>query len=477
MGGHAVWPPGTKLSNRRDDAGGPSASNRGPLVLGVDSRVTLAAKNVLIVAYLFPPTSTIGGGVVRALKFTKYLPQYGWRPVILTVRHSFLREDRSTLSDIPPEATVVRTLQLDPRYLTRRAAGTAVVDGPSAVKWRQRLTRLCIPDPQIGWFPFAVPKALATISRERIDAVFTTAPPFTDHLIGLALRKLTGLPWVADFRDPWVAAGRDAADTTRARLLGRFEERVLRTCDAWTTVTDGYKRVIAAGDAHIAAKGVVIANGFDPEDFGDTAWTAPTSVVRLGYGGTLYPQRTSLALFDGVKRVREQGHDVRLFVAQMAPEIRRSPVVRDLMAQGAVEEDGSLPYRDALRRLTTFDAFIVTVDRTHPGMVPGKVYEYLAVGRPILLLGPRDGTSARLLEAFGEHLVTGLDDIDGIVAGIRRLVELARAGRAIGHHPGLAQFDRRNLTGQLAGLLDSVTAHRASAPVSAATPDSHRAGL
>ena len=448
--------------------------------MGVDARRRdrSCVKNVLIVAYLFPPTSTIGGGVVRALKFTKYLPQYGWRPVVLTVRDSFLRQDTSTLSDIPAEATVIRTLQADPRYLTRRSWTDPLGRGGArAAKWRRRLSNCCIPDPQVGWLPFAVAEALKAISRERIDAVFTTAPPFTDHVIGLALRRLTGLPWVADFRDPWVAAGRHAANTRRARLQGWLEERVLRACDAWTTVTDAYRDVICGGDQEIGAKGRVIPNGFDWEDFPQTERPAPTAAVRLAYAGTLYPQRASLALFDAIQRMREQGDDVRLLVGQMAPEIRESRTVQRLIAQGAVEERGSLPYREALRHLTTLDAFVVTVDRTHPGMVPGKLYEYLAAGRPVLLLGPRDGAAARLLEMFGEHLVADLDDVNGIEGGIRTLVQFARARRPPGDRAALAQFDRRHLTGRLAELLDLVSATRRSAAATiGGTADSDRAG-
>jgi len=203
--------------------------------------------NVLMIAYHYPPEGS-SSGVLRTLKFSKYLPEFGWRPHVLTLKEQFyLRKDEELARDIPLDAVVHRTAALDPRL------------------------SFSLPDRFAGWVPFGVLEGKRLSRHERIDALFSTSPLPSAHLIALLLKRSLKRPWVADFRDPWVEDGAwPRPGSLRYRIESFLEKQVLRRADWITVTTEGLREHLLRRCHGLSArKVVVIENGFDEEDFRD----------------------------------------------------------------------------------------------------------------------------------------------------------------------------------------------------------------
>ncbi|MBD3334673.1 MAG: glycosyltransferase, partial [Candidatus Eisenbacteria bacterium] len=241
-------------------------------------------RRVLFIAYYFPPSG--GSGVQRPLKFVKYLERFGWEPVVLTVKESaaFPARDPALAADIPPSTEIHRTPIWEPHTIFQRLTGSrrgGAVDVDTVARWdrlsfparclsRIRAT-LFVPDARIGWFPFAVSRARAIHRRRPVDAVLSTGPPFTAHLIGRSVARRIGRPWVADYRDPWThAAFYPPRPGWVRRLDRRLEGRCLARADRNIVVVPAMRDEFLADHPRLAPhRFAVIPNGYDPDDFPD----------------------------------------------------------------------------------------------------------------------------------------------------------------------------------------------------------------
>ena len=272
-------------------------------------------KRLLFVTYYFPPSG--GPGVQRSLKFVKYLPEFGWRPTVLTVRPesaSWPDPDPDSVADIPEGTLVERTGAWDPyawyaRLLGRKkqeviSVGFTGEDGTTPGRRFARWLRanLFLPDARVGWVPFATARARA-LMRQKYDAVLTTGPPHSTHFAGLALRRTHGTPWLVDFRDPWTEIDFQAElpMTGLARALDAFlERRVLRNADGFAVVSASMQRRFA--QRGYASE--VIENGFDPADFeeGTPSHTVSRRRVCGGPCGKYEPGPESGGALEGAIR-------------------------------------------------------------------------------------------------------------------------------------------------------------------------------
>ena len=232
---------------------------------------------VLLIAYHFPPDAS-STGRLRTLAFAQHLPTFGWEPTVLAPSAmAYERTDKQGLADMPPNLRVCRTPALD----ARRHMG-----------WRGRYLSLsAVPDRWISWLPGAVATGLALIRKQQIDAIWSTYPIATTHLVALTLARLTGLPWIADFRDPVVPAGtglqRRAARLIEQRTLARASAVVFTTPGARARYAQRFPAMAAANKLH------VVPNGFEESSLARQTppeLPAPGTPLRLVHSGLLYPE-------------------------------------------------------------------------------------------------------------------------------------------------------------------------------------------
>ncbi len=415
-------------------------------------------KRVLMVAYYFPPLA--GAGVQRSLKFARYLPDFGWQPHVLTVDSKSERlQDAAMKTEIPPSVAVFRT---------------RIAQLPRQLPWRLRnfIARwLLLIDEHIGWYPFAVPMALKLIRSQSLQAIYTTSYPYTAHLIGLALKQRTGLPWVADFRDPWVD-NFSAPPPTRwhAQFVLRQESKVVAQADRVLVVSEPMRQLFLAihPDAP-PGKLQVIPNGYDPDDF-----TNPPAVkqeenrLSIVYTGSFYGKHRTPEYF--LRAVRLALDDRRIPAGQLRVRFigNFSASLLDLVAAAGLEQVveivGYLPHREAVARLCAADLLLLIIGSGTGSQVvfTGKIFEYLAARKPILALIP-PGAACDLIQDAGAGVIVPPEDIPSIARELSALYERWRQGKlAISPNEDvIRRYDRRLLTGRLANILDGLASKTA----------------
>ncbi len=410
-------------------------------------------KKLLVVTYYFPPGG--GGGVQRILKFVKYLPHYGWKPVILTTT-----PDRY--------ATVDPTLQNE---ITSDAPIISAIDKglPVWLPWRARnffSKWFLFSDPQRRWRENAINEGIRSIKDHKINAILSTAPPYIAHLVGLELSARTGLPWIADYRDLWT--GNNAiffATQWHRKQTETLERNVLQGSNLLTVVSQPMKERIQANFQPVTDKIRVITNGYDPADFSDHAFQPKsTDKFRLVYSGTLYGQQRSLKnLLVGIQHAINSGR---------IPETKFQLVLvgsvsRDLMSEieksgleNIVDYQGYLTHKESIIQIMSADALLLVIGDIpgSEGIYTGKIFEYLAVRKPILALAP-PGVAADLIKEAAAGVVAHPTDLQSIANRLGELFDAWSNGEKwVGFNEAVInRYNRENLTAQLAGYLDEIT--------------------
>ncbi len=353
---------------------------------------------VLLIAYYFPPAG--GPAVQRILGFAQHLPACGWQPVVLTVREgAYPNHDPSLLEAVPPSLEVHRTPSWDPLALYARLTRSGGENGNGVpagslgegddASWVERLARwvranLFVPDARVGWWPFAVYAGRTLLAERRFDAILTSGPPHSTHLIGRSLHRATGVPWVADFRDPWtdVSYYDELPHTEWARRLdARLERAVLREASAVTTVSPSW-RALLAGKAP-DGRYEVVENGFEEAAFAGIDEPLDEGFV-LAHVGKLYASRNPTALWDALAALRAEGAvpELRLrLIGTVDPSVRRSLSDRNL--EPIVEYVPFVEHEEALRLMARSALLLLVVEpfAQARGMITTKLYEYLAADR------------------------------------------------------------------------------------------------
>ena len=431
-------------------------------------------RRLLYLTYYYAPSG--GSGVQRAVKMTRYLTRFGWHPTVVTVdpeAAAFPHRDATLLADIPDAVHVARTPTWDPYAMYAALQGrkkeevvTTGFAGAGAEGFREALARwvranLFIPDARVGWVPYAIAEARRLHARTPFDALVTTGPPHSTHLAGLWLSARLGLPWLADLRDPWtdIYYYRDLPRTAPAAALDAFFERaVLRRAHARVAVGPGLAD-------HYRAKGGkpvhVIPNGFDPADFAAPAPPPDPETFVLAFVGTFLGQQNPRALWQVLADLRREGRipafRLRL-VGTTDAGVRQA--IADAGLDDVTRDEPPVSHPDAIRAMQAADALLLCINRV-PGAAPivtGKVYEYVASGRPVLGVGPPGGDAARVLDETGAGQMFDWDDGDGIRADVLRLYEAWAEGQPVGGATPQAAlaYSRPRQAEALARVLDAI---------------------
>ncbi len=426
---------------------------------------------VLMLATAFPPTG--GSGVQRTAKFVKYLPGFGWHPIVWTTdRVDDLPYDPTLLDDLPPDADVRRWRgglrgRLVERWVQsiRRfgSAGTMVAD---ALGWRLRKWNndRGWPDEFIGWAHSSVSSLLRLIERERIDVIYSTYSPISNHVLGSILQSRTGLPWVADFRDLWTDDFRyRVQDKTQREEERRLEQQILESADAVIGVSRTQATVLSDHVPDARGKFVTITNGFDATDFEGVTRFPDRSKERfvMAFVGRFDRYRVTEDLLAGfAKFVRRLGDRRDRFVLRIVGHIS-DRTRRNIASTGVGHEYVSyVDHGTAVREMVSADALLLSRESSGPNadsVICGKTFEYLASGRPILAVVPEGGESDRLVRRCDAGLTVTFDE-ELIAKALERLFRAWEEGRSLAGCPSnrLEPFSRIALTGRLAKVLDDL---------------------
>ena len=386
---------------------------------GQIAALPFAAVKVLLVTMYFPPAG--GGGVQRSLKLAQYLPALGVETHVLAPDDpKWVHRDPELR--VPTQAWIHRARYIGPRG-RKPAEELRATDGLQRALVQAQITarRLLVPDASVTWNLTAIPAAIRIAKRECIDVVMTTSPPGSVHFVGAAVQRASGTRWIADLRDPLVANQHRRDDTAAARARQAANEQiarlVARNADAVTCVSEA----IADEVRGLGARGPVrvIANGCDFDDFAGLEYE-PGPRFRITHTGSFFGKRDPRPF---LQAFHDAGLDaVARFVGDFRSSDREWAEALDLGDR--LEIVDYLPRADSLRLQRDSEALLLLVPDAGGrgrGVLSGKVFEYIAAGRPILAVVPPDGAAADLVRETGSGVVVAPDDVDGIRAA---LVEL-----------------------------------------------------
>ena len=413
---------------------------------------------VLIVTYYWPPGS--GAGVQRWLKFAKYLPAEGWEPVILTVEPQYAAYpaiDNSLLNEVSPDVKVYRTRATDWFRLYKKdkakipSAGFATNNNNSITGRIIRFIRgnFFIPDPRRGWNKYAVREASRLIESGEIKHIITTSPPHSTQLIGLELKKrYPGIKWIADLRDPWtdIYYYDSFYHTTCARKIdANYEKKVLETADKIITIGKSLKASFCARVPGIEEKTGVIPNGYDEADFKIISSANP-DLFTISYIGTLSDAYPVSVFMEAVEDLTKKGYDIKLrFVGSVSSSQRNLISLKS--GKLLLEFIPYVNHQDAIKYMMESSVLLLIIPDHHSNrsIITGKLFEYLATGKPILCIGPEDGDAADIINTAGNGKCTGYNDMEGI----SHIIDHYYIERTHSVKSAPREFSRENLTKKL----------------------------
>lgn len=411
-------------------------------------------KRVLMIAFHFPPQAG-SSGIQRTLSFSKNLGKCGWEPIVLSAHpRAYDAQSVSLLTSIAPSLIVRRVFALD----AKRHLG---------IKGRYSALS-ALPDRWVSWWLGAVPAGLKLVRSHRPQVIWSTFPIATAHLIGLTLHRLTGLPWVADFRDPMLQPAYPNSAMQR-RVYGWIERETIKRCRIAVFTTHSAMQSYRTRFPELPAdKFVVIENGYDDDDFsnhaasGEHANTDANANARttLVHSGVLYQNgRDPSRFLQAIAGLKHAGSlDARgLRVILRAPgDIgHMTALVATFGVEDIVEVAPPVPYREALNEMLEADGLLVFQGRQFNSQVPAKIYEYFRARKPILALVDPDGETAQVLQAAGFDALAAMDDPDAIGVTLGRFLAQVRAGQAhIASETLVANSSRIGRANELARVLE-----------------------
>ncbi len=409
-------------------------------------------KRILYIAYHYPPQSG-SSGLLRSLKFTRYLIEVGWKSIVLSVNPiAYERTEPSLLQEVPQDISVIRSFALD----TRRHLSVK----NRYMKWT------ALPDRWVSWTLSAVPRGLFTIATRSVDVILSTFPIATAVLIGLILHRLTGKPWIVDLRDS-MTEDDYPRDTETREVYRKIEALAIRHGSLFlftaNSTIDMYLKRYSDLDAR---RCVLLPNGFDEEDFRDLpAWTPnPAAPLRLLHAGLIYPEeRDPRPFFAALARLKNEQEIGAQSIQISLRASGEEPYYRELLEAHGLTDIVHLlppiPYHEVLREGAVADALLLFQGVTCNHQIPAKAYEYFRLRRPILALTTHEGDTAALLRDVGGAIIANMYDCEEIYRCLLSfLAQLRRGDHPLPDPVKSNRYSRRNQAHELGALLDGVVA-------------------
>ncbi len=451
---------------------------------------------VLIFAFIFPPSAS--AGTFRTLRFVRYLSTCGWKPLVLTARTSYFAGkpiDWALNEWVPSETIVQRTIVLRPverlatgvRWLlpSKKPGQPELTKRPPANSSSRRFKSfsnpvrstlrslkklLSTPDQQVGWILPAFTAALRLIRHHRPQILYSSGPPHSSHLAALLVKKLTGLPLVLDFRDPWAHCDWDSDDTALiARIHKRLESLCVSGADRLILNTESLCHQFRENyPAQLHHKFVAITNGYDPElrrrietllaDSHADSESNGSGEFRLLHAGAVYGERRLEPLVEAIALLNSRGHRIRLEqIGRIADKAPLERAIEQLQATSFVKLTNHRPHDEVMRYMAAADAHVLL----QPGttiQIPGKLFEMMMFGKPIFAFaGPGETTNIIREYDLGTAITT--EDAQVIAKELERLV-VNYPRQVSTNATALTDFDGRRLTAKLASVFDSLTSEQ-----------------
>jgi glycosyltransferase involved in cell wall biosynthesis len=421
---------------------------------------------VLIITYYWPPSG--GAGVQRWLKFSKYLPESGWEPVILTIdpeNAAYPVIDDSLISEVSSSVRVYKTPVTDYFRIYKKdrtkipSAGFAnnLDNSLKGKVFRFIRGNFFIPDPRRGWNKFAFKKACEIIENETIAHIITTSPPHSTQLIGLKLKKIFPLlNWHCDLRDPWtdIYYYKKFYPTLFSKSIDLYYERnVLRKADSVTVTSLTQKELYESKAPSASNKIFVVPNGYDETDFEGIKKTVD-DICSITYIGTISDVYPLEGLLQAIKNLKETGSIIELRFTGLVTENQKLHILDMLGSQYAIFNDYA-EHREAIKMMvnSTFLLLIIPDVAGNIGVIPGKLFEYLATGNPIICLGPLKTDVAEIIRSMDAGGIFGYDDSSSIEEFI--LQKIKNHHVHISNQINILKYSRRNLTREIIKILES----------------------
>jgi len=431
-------------------------------------------KRVLFITYYWPPAG--GPGVHRIVKLVKYLPHFGWIPMVLTVRDGeYPEHDPSLAEDIPDGIIVTKTPALEPFSLYKKWTGKSSEQpipagfmGQSKKKnFTEKIAQsirlnLFLPDARIGWLPFAWRAIKRASVKHNPDIILTSSPPQTVQLIGLQAKKILNIPWIADFRDPWTDIYY-YAQVKRSSWAGAIdsllEKRVLENVDCITSVSQEIVDLLrhkVERDVHSS----VIPNGYDPEDFKEPV-PVDLNKFNIAHFGKLSDSQPVSGICSAIKHAMENAPDLRedlqvkftgTLVGQSSSMLRRELGEK-------VSFESYKPHSEVVIDMQKSGLLFLIIPETeqNKGILTGKLFEYIGARRPILAIGPKDGAAARVVQDLELAAIFDYNEISEMSGWISMIYDRWKKGKQILESSGAETgYSRRIQTKNLAEIMSRI---------------------
>ena len=445
------------------------------------------SKKVLIISYHYPPDLAIGA--IRSEKFVKYLPDFGYEPVVLTVKEKYYDNINSVPSNDCDNCFINRSFRfpnfrdiylvlknkLPSNFQSKdnlvRQNPTVKTIQESAEPFRERLKRyfnsivVWSPDDKNGWIIPALWRGLCLIRQHNIAAIYTTGPPHSVHIAGLFLKILTGKIWVSDFRDPWRV--QDKPVFIRSKLSDIIEnyfiKMVVKKSDTVVSVTPEMTDLFHRNYSKISPdKFITIYNGYDSEEFVQYNSIQKYKKVTFAYAGSFYLGRdpeiflTAIKNLIDRKQIKEDQIDIH-FIGNCRYLYERSieKMVVEIGLKKIVRFTDIIPRHEALMEMAK-SHILLLLAQNQPLQIPGKLYEYIGLQRIILgVCGP--GATANILKNYDHAVVVSEDNTEAMEEALLKVTSMATS--KIDHindtaEPNTQQFERKKLAGELANIFN-----------------------
>lgn len=435
-------------------------------------RLQMTKKRVLIITYYWPPSG--GGGVQRWLKMSKYLPEYGWSPVIFTPENpDFEIKDESLLKDVSSEAEILKLPIWEPFGLYRRLLGKKAVQKQGVVdreneSFLGKLSRWIrgnwfVPDPRIFWVKPAVNYLTKYLARHPVDVIISTGPPHSMHLIGMEVKRRLNIKWIADFRDPWTdwdvlpQLNLNKKSWRNHKIL---EQNVMNQADVVLTVTNNLaKRLAKTGGIN---KVDVITNGFDAEDF-DVAVSVKPAKFKISHVGLLNEGRNPELLWEVLNELcfenEEFKNQLEVVLAGTIEQSVRNTIERFEHLRTKVSMYDYIAHNEILELYQQSAVLLLLVNNTSNSswILPGKLFEYFSAKRPILGIGELQSEGNEVLQECGYDSFIEYNNKEGIKNRIENLFVSYLGDSCEISSDAINKYERKRLTGELANLLDELS--------------------
>jgi len=423
-------------------------------------------KKLLLVDYYFPPMG--GSGVRRTLGWIKYLREYGWSPLMVTVRGGDASIHDPSLGDrIPADILVHRAPSFEPVRFAKRALRNSPLPLRRLIPW------IFFPDRRIGWLLPAIAAGIHILRSQPIDLICSTySDTITAHLIAYVLKMVSGKPWVADFQDPWSEPYVSSFPTSLHRNIAQvIEQAILKKADHVIVTTSAVRDAYAQKYPSLVRGNVsVIPIGFDSDPFQTTPPASHRSSFRITHFGVFWGSRSPAPFLKGLAQAikidnRLAGSIEVKFLGSFDPRYlaMTEEILRDFGLRGKVFLEGFVPYTDGVRILLDSDVLLLVADETEFGkrLVPCKLFDYLAAGRPILALAP-EGEAARIVRGANAGMIVNPTDVSRIADAIVHLYGQWQGGhlRPATDKKYVQRFSCQETTKQFASLLDRLISSR-----------------